>query len=152
MVHDAGADTLEVMRRSTLWYRIFRRLHEGFQVSALMLYVIAFAAAFTCLFVFPPVTILLFWLGLFSLPLAFFLSRGLGRARHAVAAAVLRRGHCPLCGERVELARAESRRWSCVGCGAIFAEGGVEQQGREVGVLTMPTPSGELTAPDQERT
>ena len=79
-------------------------------------------------FMFPQLTLLLFALGLASLPFAIIFSRLLGYIQRRTALLVLRSDSCPACGKRMQSSRAADLAWTCEFCESTFQPDGVEER------------------------
>jgi len=107
-------------------YRILRTLHAWYPLGVLWIYVLAFLVALGMMFVFPQITLLLFFLGLGGLGLAVIGARALGSLEHAMAKRIVGRGTCPRCGRSGQHRADGHSDWSCESCGAIFGPRGEE--------------------------
>ncbi|MHC4810366.1 MAG: hypothetical protein ACYTEV_08370 [Planctomycetota bacterium] len=107
-------------------YRIARITSETFPLVALGAYILAFLVVFPCVFLFPPLGLMLFGLSLASLPFTWVVGRGLIAAETRLALRELAAGACPQCAKRMQSIRDPERTWQCEFCEVRFrTDGGV---------------------------
>jgi hypothetical protein len=107
-------------------YAIVSAVSAGYPIAVLWCYVAAFVLAMALMFVFPPGTIVLLWVGLMSLAAVVIVHHLLALMRNVVARFLLSRGSCPSCGHGMGIARDVSVPWTCEGCGTVFLPSGAE--------------------------
>jgi ribosomal protein L37AE/L43A len=107
-------------------YRILRAINHIYPVAVLWMYIGAFLLAMSLMFIFPPGTLILLWMGLVSLVGVVIVAKVLVGAQRAVARHVLSAGVCPYCGERSARVRDPAEEWRCEACGTSFLPGGAE--------------------------
>jgi hypothetical protein len=112
-----------------LSYRILHGISQSFSLAVLWAYIGAFLLAMALMFVFPPATILLLWLGLMGLGAVVIVGKLLDVVVRSVARLILRGGACPRCGRRMQSARDPGVSWDCEACAAVFEPDGRERYG-----------------------
>ena len=107
-------------------YRILRAVHRAYALTVFWLYLLLFGVAFMLIFVFPPGTLLLLFVGIFGLVFSVVGAQLLAGSEHLFARFSLRRESCPICREadviQRELASDEpdGSIYRCRACGAGF--------------------------------
>jgi len=126
-------------------YRIVRSVNRAYAFAVLWCYIAAFVVAFALMFVFPPGTLLLVFLGVFGLVAAVGGAQILGGIEHLLARRLIRQERCPACGmhrtfepitrgrsteasgaDRERHAPETSGRLGCNACGAAYERWGGE--------------------------
>jgi ribosomal protein L37AE/L43A len=97
-------------------YRIARTASETFPLLALAGYILAFLVVFPCVFLFPPLGLMMFGMSLASLPFTWVIGRGLIASESALALRILDSGSCPQCAKRMQTIRDIERAWMCEFC------------------------------------
>jgi hypothetical protein len=103
-----------------LHYRFVRSVTRVYPIMVLGLYVAAFLLAASMMFIFPPGTLLLFWLGLVGLVFVVLLAKLLRFLERFVASSVLATGRCPVCDGPAPRPMNAAIRWQCESCGFTF--------------------------------
>jgi ribosomal protein L37AE/L43A len=112
-------------------YRVAHAVNASYAVTIAGLYIAAFVVAFSLLFIFPQVTLLLLFLGLASLGLTITLGWAIDAATRRVAKRAIDAGRCPRCGRASVSGVEASEPWTCSHCHSQFHRGGVEVDERE---------------------
>lgn len=119
-------------------YHAVRAVHRGYALTLFWLYIGLFGVAFLCIFVFPPATLALLFVGIFGLVVAYMGGVLLGVTENSLARSALRRSRCPSCGGAMgEPAAASAVAFAgapgvaatdrtCSVCGARFESSGSE--------------------------
>lgn len=116
-------------------YRIVHFINAWFAIAMLWVFIAALLLALSMMFILPPITILLLFLGLIGLGLAVVVARLLRFAQHALARYALAGGVCPRCAaggqQRFTPQEAPSdpaAPWRCEACGSEFLLSGAEAE------------------------
>jgi len=124
-----------------LLYRFIRRVNRAFALAVLWTYIGAFVLAFSLMFVFPPGTLLLVFLGVFGLVAAVGGAQLLGGTEHFLARSLIRREWCPRCGRSESLTSTRGYRSSgeeqSGGGRSIGGQSGGERAGGEGAARTV---------------
>ena len=108
-----------------LFYRVLRTISEAYAIGVLFIYIAMFGLALVFMFIMPPATIVLLWIGLFSLPVAIILGKVISVSLNSLSRGYLRMGVCPSCGHRAEgdqpLLQEE---WTCPECDTTYTKHG----------------------------
>jgi hypothetical protein len=107
-------------------YRLVHWITCEYPIAVFWLYVAAFLLAFSMIFVFPPATIVLLWLGLVGLAFVTLTAKLLGLGDRWLARHILDGGGCPECGDRMQTRRDPACPWGCPSCGAQFSASGAQ--------------------------
>lgn len=108
-------------------YRILRFVNEWYAVVVLWVFIGAFALALSFMFVFPQVTLGLFFVGLLTLGVAVVASGILQSILRLLARRTLSAGRCPRCGSRgLEPISHGQAAVQCPNCQAMFTPSGGE--------------------------
>ncbi len=107
-----------------LLYRIARVTSETFPLVALGAYILAFLVVFPCVFLFPPLGLMLFGLSMASLPFTWVVGRSLIASEARLALRGLASGACPQCTRRMQSIRDPERTWQCEFCETRFRADG----------------------------
>jgi len=103
-----------------LHYRFVRSINRAYPIMVLGLYIAAFILAASMMFIFPPGTLLLFWLGLVGLVFVVLLAKLLGLLERFVARSLLATGRCPDCDGPAPRPLSAAIGWRCESCGFVF--------------------------------
>ena len=107
-------------------YRTLRSFNQGYMLTVMWLLITAMVIALFFMFVHPFATILLLWLGLIVLGLAYLAGKLSILMQRRMARRNLAAGRCPACeGELAEAAGGEAQ-WSCPACDLDFLPTGAE--------------------------
>ncbi|MBT8486637.1 MAG: hypothetical protein HKO59_06795 [Phycisphaerales bacterium] len=107
-------------------HRFLRSVVRHYPVVVFGIYVVLLFSALAMMFIFPPGTILLLWIGLVGLVGVVIAAKVLGVVLALSARRLLNRGGCPRCGTRMDTMRDPAERWQCASCGAVFGPKGRE--------------------------
>jgi hypothetical protein len=107
-------------------YRLLHWITREYPIAVFWLYVAAFLLAFSMIFVFPPATIVLLWLGLVGLVFVTLIAKLLGLGDRWLARHILDGGGCPECGDRMQTRRDPAYPWACEACGTHFLASGAQ--------------------------
>lgn len=110
-------------------YRLVHWIAREYPIAVFWMYVAAFGLAFSMIFVFPPATIVLLWLGLTGLVFVVLIAKVLAFGDRWLARYILDGGGCPGCGERMQTRRDPACPWVCESCGAHFLASGARSVG-----------------------
>jgi hypothetical protein len=115
-------------------YRTLRSFNQGYMLTVMWLLITAMVIAIFFMFVHPFGTILLFWLGLIVLGLAYLAGKLSIVLQRRMARRSLTRGACPACGGEVVKAEGGDVEWNCPACDLDFLATGAEspREGSEV--------------------
>jgi len=107
-------------------YRVLHAANEWYGLAVFWLFVTAFIAALTMIFIFPFASLLLVFLGVFALLGAVMIGKVLGAAERGAARSSLRRHACPQCGSSLPPAD-DAGGQRCETCGGAFCASGAPQ-------------------------
>jgi hypothetical protein len=105
-------------------YRVLNATLQGYTLVAFWVFMAMFLLAFVSMFVFPPLSIMLVFVGLFGLFGAWAGHRVLGLVVGRIARLLLGGGMCPACGET----GVESPPCQCAACGGRFGPEGLQMR------------------------
>lgn len=125
-----------------LLYRIARTASETFPLLALAGYILAFLLVFPCVFLFPPLGLMMFGMTLASLPFTWVIGRGLIASESALALRGLDSGSCPQCAKRMQSIRVADRAWRCEFCETRYQPDGRVVSDRMIDDVPVATASG----------
>jgi len=111
-------------------YRILRWITTWYPLAVLWLCILAMILAFSLMFVFPPGTLLLLFLGLAGLGTAVIGFRALQAMQRGVARRSMAHGVCPSCKAR-QAWPANGEPWRCSTCGTTLLASGAEDPAQE---------------------
>lgn len=106
-------------------YRLAHAVNASYGLAVAWAYIGAFLLALGLLFIFPQVTLLLFFLALGSLGLTIGLGAAIDWLTRILARRGLARGRCPRCGD-VIAGGPVAAEWRCPLCSSHFAIDGAE--------------------------
>jgi len=112
-------------------YRVAHAVNASYAFTIAWLYIAAFLLAFSLLFIFPQVTLLLLFLGLASLGLTITFGWAIDAATRHVARRAIGAGRCPRCGRASASGAEATETWTCSHCQSQFHSGGAEVDQRE---------------------
>lgn len=112
-------------------YRIAHAINAWYALAVAWVYIGAFALALGLLFVFPQVTLLMFFLGLASLGFAVMLGWIIDSVARGMARRAVNAGRCPRCSRGGQSAKEPDTSWTCEHCAAEFALDGAEIDPRD---------------------
>lgn len=107
-------------------YRVVHAVNASYALTVAWLYIACFAMALLLLFVFPQVTLLLFFLGLASLGITVLMGWALNAITCSLARQALSQGRCPRCLKGSQRRIEHDQPFVCDYCGAEFLIGGGE--------------------------
>ncbi|UCD74325.1 MAG: hypothetical protein JSV91_11090 [Phycisphaerales bacterium] len=107
-------------------YRTLRSFNQGYMLTVMWLLITAMVIAIFFMFVHPFGTILLFWLGLIVLGLAYLAGKLSIVMQRRMARRNLTAGRCPACGGTVAHAARGDVQWACPKCDLDFLPTGAE--------------------------
>lgn len=122
-----------------LLYRIARASSETFPLIALAGYILAFLVVFPCVFLFPPLGLMMFGMSLASLPFTWIIGQGLIASEATLALRGLEAGACPQCAKRMQTVRDEEQPWQCEFCETRFRPDGRVISDRMIDDLPAPS-------------
>jgi hypothetical protein len=105
---------------SRVLYRFVHAVNASYALAVAWIYIGAFALALSLLFIFPQVTLLMFFVGLATLGLAVMLSWAIDIATRGLARRALSSGRCPRCSSGGQSPKQADRAWTCEHCRAEF--------------------------------
>lgn len=108
-------------------YRLIRSLNRGYPLFMFWIYLAMFGLGFLFIFIFPLVTIILLFVGVFSLLPAVLGQKLLSLTHNLAARRFLRRNICPNCGERDQPPFDANATWRCLNCDAVYTPSGAER-------------------------
>ena len=111
-------------------YRVLRWITTWYPLAVLWLCIAAMILAFSLMFVFPPGTLLLLFLGLAGLGAAVIGFRGLQAMQRRLARRSMAHGVCPSCKARQQWPTA-GEAWRCAACGTALLASGEEDPADE---------------------
>jgi ribosomal protein L37AE/L43A len=111
-------------------YRILRWITTWYPLAVLWLCIVAMIVAFSLMFVFPPGTLLLLFLGLAGLGSAVLGFRALQAMQRGVARRSMAHGICPSCKAKQQWP-ATGETWHCTACGTVLLASGAEDPEQE---------------------
>ena len=94
-------------------YRLLRVIRDYFPFAVFWVYIAAFFVAFPMIFIFPQITMLLFGLGLASLPFSIIGWKCITGVTDGIARRRLEDGSCPRCSAEV---LGTDEGWECGRC------------------------------------
>jgi hypothetical protein len=107
-------------------YRMVHAVNASYSLAVAWMYIAGFAAALGLLFIFPQVTLLLFFLGLASLALTISLGWGIDFWARRLALQALHHGRCPRCHRGSQQRIEHEQPWTCEHCHSEFRASGDE--------------------------
>jgi ribosomal protein L37AE/L43A len=110
---------------SKVLYRILRWITTWYPLGVLWLCIAAMIVAFSLMFVFPPGTLLLLFIGLAGLGAAVIGFRALQALQRGLARRAIAHGVCPSCKTRQPWP-TEGETWRCESCGTSLLVTGAE--------------------------
>jgi ribosomal protein L37AE/L43A len=126
-------------------YRIIQAINSSYGLAVAWAYIAAFVASLALLFIFPQVTLLLFFLGLASLGLTIGLGAAIDAFTRSLARRSVDRGSCPRCNNAANFRPHRDETWICDDCGSEFKGDGEEVSARERSHFVEHVPDGDLT-------
>jgi ribosomal protein L37AE/L43A len=131
-------------------YRLAHAVNASYGLAVAWAYILTFVLAFCLLFIFPQITLLLFFLGLASLGLTITLGWAIDATTRALARRSLHMGRCPRCGSASERRLEPGQVWLCENCHSEFQAGGGEIDERERGHYVETAPDDPLGVAGQK--
>lgn len=114
---------------SAVFYRLLRFINEWYAIAVLWIFIAAFLMALGFMFIFPQVTLAMFFIGLCTLGVAAVASGVLQSTMRLAARRQLGRGICPGCGAAVNAISHPQATLQCSNCRTLFtATGSVVEQ------------------------
>jgi len=104
----------------TVLYRVIHALNAWFTIAMFWCYLVMFLIALPMMFVFPPGTLLLLFIGLASLIFVIPAGRILSFTEHVVARSSLAHHKCPRCQGELLPRSAPDEPWECRSCHARY--------------------------------
>ncbi len=111
-------------------YRILHAINSSYALAVAWLYIGAFVVALSLLFIFPQVTLLLFFVGLASLGFVILIGWTIDGVARGMARQALHAGRCPRCGQSSQTHKHPDA-WTCEHCHAEFQPDGSEIDARD---------------------
>ncbi len=127
-----SSSALDRRYSSAMLYRIVRTINEWYALTLFWTFLGLFFVAFALVFVFPPGTIVLLFLGLGAMGVAVVCGRILRGTQRSLARRALSQGRCPRCLTAAPGQVASRQSWKCEHCGTSFGDRGDE---------AIPTPA-----------
>ena len=118
-----------------MFYRILRFVNEWFAIVVLWLFIGAFLLALSFVFLFPQVTLALFFLGLAALGVAVVASGFLRWMQRRLARRTMSAGVCPRCRASLRETAEPGFMVQCTGCATLYAQDGTEIEQAAVGTM-----------------
>ncbi len=112
-------------------YRVLQTINASYGLAVAWMYIAAFVASLSMLFVFPQITLLAFFLGLASLGLTIGLGAVIDGITRRMARRTLTKGRCPRCSQAGGLLPIHADDSVCDHCGSEFKIDGTEITSRE---------------------
>ena len=112
-------------------YRLAHAVNASYGLVIAWGYILLFALALSLLFVFPQMSLLLFFLGLASLAVTITLGWLIDGITRAMARRALSAGRCPRCRETLPAMLEPDEACLCGSCHSQFQAGGAELDERE---------------------
>jgi hypothetical protein len=113
-----------------VFYRILRFVNKWYAIVVLWIFLAAFVLGVSFMFVFPQITLGLFFLGLATLGVAVVASGFLQSVQRMLARRRLSAGICPRCGSRIQLITHAEATVQCPDCRSMFTVTGMEIEKR----------------------
>lgn len=109
-----------------MFYRILRFINAWYALTALWMFLAAFVVALSFMFLFPQVTLGLFFVGLGALGVTVVTSGFLQSVQRRLARRKLGTGMCPRCSASVVSASLPDAALQCLVCGTLYTANGSE--------------------------
>lgn len=106
-------------------FRMLYALNRWYALAVLWIYIALFVLAFALMFIFPPASLAMVFLGVIGLGVAGLAFKAMHAAQSALVRRMISRGQCPLCSETNQYGQREGQ-FACVRCNAVFLDNGME--------------------------
>jgi hypothetical protein len=111
-----------------LLYRILRGFNDVWALGVMWLLIFAFVIAAALMFIFPPGTLMFFWLGLIILAVSWVVSKTMRALQRHLARTRAAEGRCPICDATLIEPQDEAHLGACPEHGVNFLASGAEEQ------------------------